>query len=140
MLGSYKSVVAAAGAVALLSSQAAYAAPSPRIDPLVALSALGTAQSRMSVCAAGASAAAAGAATAAAQGAAPGCVLPVTAPPAPVPAVQGAPLPVVETGAAPQGIGMLPALLGLIAVAAAAVLLLDGDDDNEGNLSPVSPG
>lgn len=137
MLGSYKNMIAAAGALALLSTQAAYAAPAPRLDPLVALSALGTAQSRTAVCAAGASAAAAGAATAAAQGAAPGCVLPVTG--APPPVAQTAPPPYVETAAAPKAMGMWPALLGLVAIAAAAALLLSGDDDNDGDLTPISP-
>lgn len=135
MLGSYKNIIAAAGAFALLSSQAAYAAPA-RIDPLVALSALGTAQSRTAVCAAGATAAAAGAATAAAQGAAPGCVLPVQAAP---PVAQTPPPPYVETAAAPKAMGMWPALLGLVALAAVAALLLSGDNDDEGDLTPISP-
>lgn len=46
-----------AGAVALVSAQAAYAAPvrsTPAVDPLVAVSLFGTAQSRAAVCAAGA--------------------------------------------------------------------------------------
>ena len=128
--------VLAAGAAALLSSQAAYAAPvmSPaRIDPLVSLSALGTAQSQAAVCAAGASAAAAGAAVAAIQGVpAPGCLLPLTTPQT----AAVAPL----AGPPPPGkrIGWLPILLGLLALAVVAYLILD-DDDGDGGLEPISP-
>src|SRR3954469_4959216 len=79
--------VLAAGAAALLSSQAVYAAPRAPVgfDPLVSLSLLGSVQS--SAAAGGAAAAAAAAADAAAAQAAPpaGCVLPVTEPPAPAP-------------------------------------------------------
>ncbi len=129
------------GAAALFSAQAATAAPRalPSVDPLVALSVFGTAQSRSAVCAAGAAAAAAGAATmaastAAAQGARPGCVLPITAPVAPPPVVGQTILPPVASGG--FGIGPLPLLLGLAAIAALAVLLLDDDDDD---LLPLSP-
>lgn len=131
---SLKSLILAAGALALVSGQAA-SATAPRIDPLVSLSVLGTAQSRAAVCAAGASAAAAGAATLA-QAPATNCVLPITGP-APVAAV--APPPVVAPAAAPKAIGTLPLLLGLAAIVAAAALILSQDDDNDGDLSPVSP-
>ena len=53
MLSTMRNYVLAAGAAALLSGQAAYAAPeqpAPAIDPLVALSLFGTAQSRAAVC------------------------------------------------------------------------------------------
>ena len=53
MLSTMRNYVLAAGAAALLSGQAVYAAPvqpAPAIDPLVALSLLGTAQSRAAVC------------------------------------------------------------------------------------------
>lgn len=131
-----------AGAAALLSSQAAIAAPTaraPAVDPLVALSVFGTAQSRAAVCAAGASAAAAGAAVAsAAQAPAPGCLLPLQATPTPPPAtteVVPPPLPP-EPG---KSIGTLPLLLGLVAIAALAAWLLLDDDDDDGELIPISP-
>ena len=134
MISGFRSVVLAAGAAALLTSQAAVAAPAivrTAVDPLVSLSVLGSAQSRAAVCAG--STAAAAAAAAAAQGApAPGCVLPVTgAPLAPVANV--GPPPMVETPG--KSIGALPIVLGLLAVLALAALLLDGDGDGD----PVSP-
>ena len=135
---SVRTALLAAGAAAFLSSQAAYAAPLSRssIDPLVSLSALASMQSAAAVCA-GSTAAIAGA-TAAAQAAAPGCVLPVTAPP-PAPVAETAPPPpVVEAAAAPKGIGIWPLLLGLAAVAGIAALLLSSDNGN-GNATPVSP-
>jgi hypothetical protein len=134
-----RSCALAAGAAALISSQAAYAAPSltkPIVDPLVSLSVLGTAQSRTAVCAAGASAAAAGAAVAAAQAAPPGCVLPVTAPP-PTPVTQVAPAPLPP--APGPGIGTLPLLLGLAALLGVAAWLILRDDDGDGDLTPISP-
>jgi len=127
----------AAGAAALLSSQAVYAAPTvtaSAIDPLVSLSALAGAASRAAVCAG--STAATAAASAAAQAApAPGCVLPVNAaPPPPV----SAPPPVMPVASGP-GIGTLPLLLGLAAIAGIAALLLLNDDDDNGDTTPVSP-
>ena len=126
----------AAGAAALLSSQAVYAAPTvtaSAIDPLVSLSALAGAASRAAVCAG--STAATAATSAAAQAApAPGCVLPVNAaPPPPV----SAPPPVMPVASGP-GIGTLP-LLGLAAIAGIAALLLLNDDDDNGDATPVSP-
>lgn len=53
MISTMRKCVVAAGAAALLSSQVLYAAPvepTPTIDPLVALSVLGSAQSRAAVC------------------------------------------------------------------------------------------
>lgn len=137
MLSRIRTAAVVAGAAALMTAQVAYAAPARSIDPLVALSAFGTAQSRSAVCAAGATAAAAGAAaTAQAPGA--NCVLPVTA--EPVPVVDTTPTatyvePVPSTG---FGVGALPLLLGLAALVGAAVLLMGGDDD-EGDLTPVTP-
>lgn len=136
MFASIRTLMVAAGAAAFMTAQTAYAAPT--IDPLVSLSAFGTVQSRAAVCAAGASAAAAGAA--AVQSAAPGCVLPVTeAPPPPV--AQPAPPPPAVVEPVPSGglgIGTLPLLLGLAAIAGLAAWLLS-KDDNDGDLSPVSP-
>jgi hypothetical protein len=132
---------AAVAAVSLLASSAAVAAPRT-VDPLVALSVFGTSESRAAVCAAGAAQAVAAAGAAAAQAAAgPGCVLPVVdavappvvAEPAPAPAVAVAP------AAVGGGIGALPLLLGLAAIAAiAAVVLKHEDTDGEINL-PISP-
>ena len=128
----------AAGAAAMLSSQAVYAAPvaasAASIDPLVSLSALAGAASRAAVCAG--STATAAAASAAAQAPAPGCVLPVNAAPPP-PMAAPPPPPVVEAG---PGIGMWPLLLGLAAVAGIAALLLLSDDDDDGDTTPISPG
>lgn len=138
MIWKIRTGVLAAGAAALISAQALYAAPSQArhsVDPLVSLSVLGTAQSRAAVCAAGT---AAMAGTAAAQAAPPGCVLPVTAPP-PAPVAQTVPPPAAPLAAGPgKEIGMLPILGGLAVLAAiAAFFLLDDDDDDE--LEPISP-
>ena len=142
MTWAIRSMALAAGAAALLSTQAAYAAPLKSrlaIDPLVSLSVLGTAQSRAAVCAAGAAAAAAGAATAAAQGVvpAPGCVLPVTAPPPPPPVTTTvAPLPPPVPG---PGFNPLLGLLGALLILGVAAAVLTGGGDGEGDLAPVSP-
>lgn len=137
MTSAVRKYVLAAGAAALLSSQAAYAAPAltqARVDPLVSLSALGTAQSQAAVCAAGASAAAAGAAVTAAQaGPAPGCLLPLNAPAVAPVTPTAAPM-VAGPG---KRIGMLPILLGLLGIAVLAALLLNDDDDDD--LIPISP-
>ena len=131
-----------AAASMLVMSSAAAAAPRS-VDPLVSLSVFGTQESRSAVCAAGSAAAAAGTAAAAQAGAAPGCVLPAVDAPPPV-AVESAPPPVavVEPVAATSGgIGVLPLLLGLAAIAAAVALLGkgSGSDDNGEIIVPVSP-
>jgi len=130
-----------AGAAAFLSAQAAFAAPflpSSSPDPLVSLSVLATGASRAAVCA-GSTAAVAGAA-AAMQSPAPGCVLPVTAPPPAPVAAEVAPPPVVAPPPpAGSGIGALPLLLGLAALVGVAVLIASGDDNDNGDLIPVSP-
>ena len=92
------------------------------ISPLVALSALASDTSRVALCGA---AAAAAAGAAAIQGAAPGCVLPVVDPAAPVVADVLPPPPVAPPPVAPlasEGFGISPLLLGLVAVAAAVGL------------------
>ena len=122
-------------AVSMLASSAASAAPRT-IDPLVALSAFGTAESQAAVCAAGSAAAAAGAAVAA-QGAQPGCVLPVVDA-APAPMVEAPPPPIVEPVVG-GGIGVLPLLLALAALAAVAILVLRDDDDDDEIVLPISP-
>jgi hypothetical protein len=130
--------VLAAGAATLLSTQAVAAAPATShasVDPLVTLSALGTAQSRAAVCAAGTAAAAAGAAYAATQAGQQGCLLPITAPQTAAP-VGSSVTPVATTPG--KRIGILPIALGLLGLAIVLFLILD-DDDNDGGLEPVSP-
>ena len=125
----------------LLWSQTAIAAVSPlpaQVDPLVALSAMGTAGSAAAVCAAGAQAAAVAGAQAVVAAPAAGCVLPVAeaAPPPPPPeaAVPPPPPPV-----AAAGFNYLPLLLGLAAVAAIAAVIAAGHSHSNGSLTPVSP-
>jgi hypothetical protein len=137
-----RSGLLAVGAAALLSTQAAYAAPRAvpvAVDPLVALSAFGTLQSSASVCAAGVAAtSAAGTATTTTAQGTPGCVLPVQAPPPPVAATQGPPA-FVETGS-PGITEYLPLILGLVGAAiVGAIILSESNDDSEGDLTPVSP-
>ena len=138
--GSFRRYMTAFVAASLLASTAATAAPRT-VDPLVALSVLGTSESRAAVCAAGAAqAAAAAGAAVAAQAGSPGCVLPVVDA-APLPPVAEAPPP--PLAAAPVvtggGIGALPLLIGLAAIVAiAAVVLKHSDSDGEINL-PISP-
>ncbi len=137
MISRIRTGILAAAAAAFLSSQAVYAAPlagSSQLDPLVSLSLLGSTTSQAAVCAG--STAAMAAATAAAQGA-PGCVLPVTAPPPVTPVAEGVPAPVVAAPGA--GIGTLPLLLGLAAIIGVAALLLSSGHNGHGNVTPVSP-
>jgi hypothetical protein len=118
-------VVAAAAAVGLFWSQAASAAPqfAAPVDPLVALSALGTAGSSSAVC--GTS-----------QASVDGCVLAMNdaAQPAdtqaPPPEAAGSPTPAVN---------ILPLLIALGVVVAVGAVLISGSDHGHGNLSPVSP-
>lgn len=131
----FRKSIVAAGAAALISSQAiASAAPvGPALDPLVSLSVLGSAQSHAALCAG--TAAATAAAAAAAQGPAPGCVLPVMAAPPPPPVTTSAVAPPPPPG---KSLGIWPILLGLAAIAALAALLLDGGD-GDGDIEPISP-
>lgn len=129
--------ILAAGAAALLSSQAVYAAPArsgQSLDPLVSLSALASVASRTAVCA-GSTAAAAAASAAAQPGPTGTCVLPLTTP-APPPAPVAAVAPVVSE---PKSIGILPILLGAAALAGLIALILASDDDGNGDNTPVSP-
>lgn len=132
---SIRRIVLLAGAAAFLSSQAVYAAPTPSIDPLVSLAVLAGGQAHSAICAGSA------AATAAAQAPAPGCVLPVTAPP-PAPVAEAVPPPppppVVEAGA-PKTIGTLPILLGLAAIIGVIALIVSGNDNGNGEVTPISP-
>lgn len=132
MTGPIRTLILGGAAIGLMTSQVAVAAPS-RVDPLVSLSALGTAQSRAAVCAAGA-AAVASAATAQ-PGQTGGCVLPVGAAQAAPPVGQGpmlAPRPA-------RSISSLALIGGLVAILAGAAFLLLDDDDGDGDLQPISP-
>ena len=130
----------ALGAALCFSSTAAVAAATPvappstplSISPFVALSAYGTLQSRAAVCAT-----AVGAAAATVEGqAAPGCVLPVLDPAAPV-AVETAPaVGYAPVAAAGFGLGIGALLAGLVAVVGIAAVVLSDNDD--GRL-PISP-
>ena len=141
MRGSHRQYTSAFVAISLLASSAASAAPTT-VDPLVALSVFGTSESRAAICAGGASAAAAaGAAVAAQAGTAGGCVLPVMDAPPPAPVASAPPPPVVAVApaVAQTGIGALPLLLGLAAIAAVGIVLIKNTDgDGEINL-PISP-
>ena len=140
--GSFRKYTTAFVAISMLAGSAASAAPRT-VDPLVALSVFGTAESRAAVCAAGAQAAAAAGAAVAAQGQA-GCVLPVMdAAPPPVVTETGPPLPPAAVGpmamAGGSSIGALPLLVGLAAIVGlAAVVLKHSNSNGEINL-PISP-
>jgi hypothetical protein len=128
MTWAIRSCALAAGAAALLSAQAVYAAPTPTrasaVDPLVSLSVLGTQQSRTAVCAA------------AAPGAA--CTIPAAmasttaASAAAAAAAQDQPPP-------PKALGVWPILLGLAALIAVLVAITSGGSDGHGDLTPISP-
>jgi hypothetical protein len=114
-------------AVSLLASSAGAAVPHT-VDPLVALSVLGTSESRAALCAGGA--AKTKAAKAVHTDDRPPCMLPKgsalhASPPA---------RPLVAAG----GIGPLPLYVGLAAVVSLAVIIKHSDSDGEINL-PISP-
>lgn len=139
--GSLRRYSTAFVAASMLVSSAATAAPRT-VDPLVALSVFGTAESHAAICAVGAAqaASAAGAAAAAQAGTPGGCVLPIVdAAPPPV-VTQAAPPPPPAVAVAPFATAgsISPLLLGLAAVALAAVVLKHNDSDGEINL-PISP-
>ncbi len=121
-----RSCALAAGAAALLSAQAVYAAPVPvrssGVDPLVTLSVLGTTQSRAAVCqSAGSSACAVPSAALAASAASAA-------------AAQGVPPP-------PPGKTVSPWLmiLGLAILIGIVIAITSGGGDSSGDLTPVSP-
>lgn len=114
-------------AVSLLASSAAAAVPHT-IDPLVALSVLGTSESRAALCAG--RAAKPEAAKAAHTDARHPCVVPKggSSPASP----QARPL------VAAGGVGPLPLYVGLAAVVTLAIVIKHSDSDGEINL-PISP-
>ena len=139
----FRKVTAMLIAASVLGSSAASAAaavPALRsIDPLVALSVFGTAQSRAALCGASAAAVAGAAAAQAAPGA--GCVLPVVDAPPPVAAVEPAPPPaaVAPVAVAGSSVGALPLLLGLAAIVGLAALVLKHNDSSGEIDRPISP-
>lgn len=128
MAWTFRSCVLAASAAALLSTQAAYAAPvptAPVADPLVSLSVLATAQSRAAVCGTGTA-----------------CILPSTMG---ATATTSPALPAAASAAAMQGPGSgkqidpLVVGIGVAVFIGLIILLLSGGDDGDGNLAPISP-
>jgi peptidoglycan/LPS O-acetylase OafA/YrhL len=130
MTWAIRSYVLAAGAAALLSAQAVYAAPTPTassgVDPLVSLSVLGTQQSRAALCSATASATACGvpASMASASAATAAAAAAATA---------------AQDQSAPKSLGIWPMLLGLAALIAVIVAITSGGNNGSGDLSPISP-
>jgi hypothetical protein len=119
---SIRPFAAAVVAMSLTTSTIASAAPvAAPLNPLVALSVFGTAQSRAALCAAG-SAAVAAAATASAQ-AQQGCVLPVMDA-VPPPVASTMPPPVTPYAVAPAAPNLLP-LFAALALFGGVFFLLD---------------
>ena len=139
MVALAKGLIAAVGCAGLLASGPAAASASvaatSNYSPWASLSAFASPVSSQALCG---SAVASAAASAAAQ-AAPGCVLPAVDP-VPVPVVQSAPV-AVPVAASGGGIGILPLLLGLAALAGLAALLLGNNDDDDDTIvaRPISP-
>jgi hypothetical protein len=121
-----RALTLAAGAAALMSTQAVYAAPvstGPAVDPMVAVSLFGTAQSRAAVCGSGAS-----------------CMLPAMATPATADASSlAAASAALAYQEQPRKRVNTWLIVGGVVVLAVILLLLLGDDDGDGDLSPVSP-
>jgi len=122
-------VVAAVAALGLFWSQAGTAATpqlAAPVDPLVALSALGTAGSSSAVCGT------------AAQTSVNGCVLAMNDAVQPADAQDPQAYPG-AAGASPRALNILPLLVFLGVVVAIGAVLVSGSDHGDGNLSPVSP-
>lgn len=128
-------VSAAATLVFCVSPTMAAAAPviSQSVSPLVAVSLYGTQASAQAVCSQGASSATVAGAATTAQGQA-GCVLPATDVPPPV---GQAPAPLPPLPGTNFGVNWLLLGLGAIALVAGISTLFDDDDDVD--ITPVSP-
>lgn len=125
-------VISSTGAAAATTANAV-----PQINPWAALTALSGGAPAAALCGGGAVAAAA---AAAGQTPAPGCVLPVVdvAPVASTPPPTPVPVPPVEPVGG--GLGIDPLLLALGALAAGALiyfLVIQGDDDEDDEVSPT---
>ena len=129
-------LASAVAAGSLLTTSVANAAPAaaPGVNPLVALSAFGTAQSRAALCSA--STVAAAAATAQSQS---DCVLPVVDTPPPPPVSQVAPPMVAEPVVVAGAPNLLPLLVGLGAFAGLYFLLGRSLLDDDGGISIDAP-
>jgi len=130
MTWAIRSVALAAGAAALLSTQAVYAAPvraAPAVDPLVSLSILSSAQSQALVCGPGAS-----------------CALPTTlgaAATSPALAMSTATTAAVQdTNGQGKRVNTLLLILAFLILLGIGAAILSGGGDGDGNLSPISPG
>lgn len=125
MTWAFRRLALTVGAAALLSAQAAYAAPAPSastsIDPLVSLSMLGSDQSRAAVC----GTSFAGGATA--------CAVPAA-----IPASSAAAAAAMGPDRG-KGFGTIGIIIGLALVIGLLVAITSGGDSSEGNLPPLSP-
>lgn len=120
-----RSCALAVGAAALLSAQAAYAAPtrSSGVDPLVSLSVLGSTQSRAAVC---------GGATFGAAS----CATPMAA----VAATAATSAAAAQGNGGGKAIGPWAAVLGLaVIIAIVAAITSGGNNNSSGDLTPISP-
>lgn len=128
MTWAIRSGVLAAGAAALLSTQAVYAAPAATgassMDPLVSLSVLGTQQSRAAVCSASAASAA--------------CNVPASMASASA-ASAAATAAIAQDRGVPKAFNPWLALLGLAVLIAIVVAITQGGNNGSGDLTPVSP-
>ena len=133
MTRAIRSFVLAAGAAALLSTQAVYAAPvntTPAVDPLVSLSLLSTTQSRAAVC-----------------NAAAGCALPSIASATAMTSTAATSVAqqddddVLPPPPPPPGKTISPLIwvLGLVILAGIIVAVISGGGDGDGDLAPISP-
>jgi len=113
-----------AGAVALLSAEAASASSmpngAPAVDPLVSVSVLGTPQSRAAICGL--------------NGTGHNCALPRTAAWTTAAATTAA-----QPDPSPPKSVTWPLLVGLAVIILVAVLILSTNGDGDGNLTPISP-
>lgn len=124
------------GLAGMMSSQsvAAFAAAPGHVDPLVALSALGTPQSRAAVCG-GDSVRINGVAQVTHAALRTDCSLPVTNA-SMTTAADAQPAPPYE---APAGFAWVPVLVGGVLVLTLVAIIISNNNNGDGNLTPVSP-